>query len=470
MPTEITQKQKIDLLESWRTNPLLHHKSFFENQLWYKQEEVLLSVRDNKYTACKSANTVGKSHIAGKVVHWFLATHYPSKVVTTAPTFLQVEEILWKEIANAYYKSKEPIGGSLLKTELKFNDEWFALGISTNEVNRFQGIHSPYLLVVIDEALGVAPEIWEAIDGLHPYRVLAIGNPLDPSGDFYNCFSSPLWHKITISAQECVNWQTEHGKIPGLVTQEWIDERAEEWGRGSPLYQSRVLGEFPEEGVDTLIQRKWVEEARNRVNDGSNGTQVDNEEDSIKIGACDVASKHGQSETVVGFRYGHTIKEMKAYQQIPITSTANILKREYVSKKLDSSVVDSDGIGEGLADMLIEYKIPILEFHGGYGQKAIDFNKYKNLRTQFYCIVAKKFEKSLYSLNQLSQREYELLKNQLCSIKVKPPDPMGRIQIETKDDMMARGIKSPDYADCFMMLEYSFYCGKMGDIKEYQWR
>ena len=75
---------------------------------------------------------------------------------------------------------------------------YFAIGISTDEVNRFQGFHSPHLLVLFDEALGVDPKIWEAAEGLHPHRFLAIGNPLNPEGTFFNCFSSELWNKITI--------------------------------------------------------------------------------------------------------------------------------------------------------------------------------------------------------------------------------------------------------------------------------
>jgi len=463
-------EEKADLLELWKTNPVKWHNQLFDNTVWDKQKEVLEAVRDHKYSSVKSANTVGKSYIAAKIALWFLSTHHPSKVITTAPTWLQVEGILWKEIGNSYYKSKIPFDAEMLKTELKFSDEWFAIGISTNEVNRFQGFHSPHLLVLIDEALGVAPEIWEAIQGLHPHRILAIGNPLDPSGDFYNCFSSPLWHKITISAEECVRWQEKNGKIPGLVTREWIEERAQEWGKGSPLYQSRVLGEFPEETASTLISRVWVEKARRKVNDGKDGKDVDNEEDSVRIAAADVATKHGECETVITYRYGHTIKEMKGYYRIATTQTAQILKRYYGIKKADSVVVDSDGIGEGVSDILEQARVPVIEFHGGYGQKAIDQNRFKNLRTQFYWIVAKKFEAGLYSLNQLGEKEYELLKNQLCSIHVKAPDAMGRIQIETKEDLATRGIKSPDFSDSYVYAEFGYFMSKHAEIQGYRWR
>ncbi len=454
----------LKIREKFQSDGVLTAKTLFGSRLWSKQEEVIRSVWKNKYTAVKSGNSVGKSHISAQVALAYLASFYPSKVITTAPTFTQVENILWKEIASLYKKSKIPFGGDLLKTELRLAPEWFAIGISTNEVNRFQGFHSPYLLVVIDEALGVDPIIWEAIEGLHPHRVLAIGNPLEPTGNFFDCFSSPLWNKITISCEDCVKWQKEHGQIPGLVTQEWINEREEEWGRGSPLFQARVLGEFPDESEDTLISRRWVDEARHRV------IEEDLEEFGPRVEAVDVATKHGKCHTVFTYRYGHTIAEIKGYRGLRITDTRNILQRDYHQKQLTNLVIDADGVGEGLDDMLYERNIPFMPFHGGHGDKAIDSLRYKNLRSQFWCIVAKKFERGLYSLAKLDDKTFEILKNQLCSVRMKPPDPKGRIQIETKEDLQARGIKSPDYADSFVYAEYGFWSDRFSDIKPYRYR
>ncbi len=423
----------------------------------------MFAIRDHSRVAVRSGNTVGKSRIASEIILWFLLSHYPSKVIITAPTFNQIENILWKEIAKLYHLSSQPIGGDLLKTELKMNDEWFAIGISTDEVNRFQGFHSPNLLVIIDEALGVPQMIWEAIEGLHPSKILAIGNPLTPEGNFFNCFSSPLWYKISISCQECVDWQNRNGKIPGLVTQEWIDERKDEWGEASPLYQARVLGEFPQEGTDVLISMAWVDKARE--------IEIDEPEDAVRIVSNDVASKHGQSENVIGYRIGHTLMEVDIFHQIPITMTAQKVKLKYESKKANTIVIDSDGMGEGVGDILLQYKgLNPLEFHGGYSSKAQDSMRFHNLRTQFYLMVAKKFEKGMYSLKYIPQHIFDKLKSQLCSLKVKKPDGLGRFQIETKEDMMARGLLSPDLADMFMMAEYGYFIGKMGDLQGVSYR
>jgi hypothetical protein len=49
---------------------------------------------------------------------------------------------------------------------------------------------------------------------------------------------------------------------PYLVTRRWVYEKLWEWGEDSPLWQSRVLGSFPEQAADSLISLKWLEAAR----------------------------------------------------------------------------------------------------------------------------------------------------------------------------------------------------------------
>lgn len=462
----ISMEQKRELLAKCKSSPIIRHYAFSDKQLWSGQEDILWSVRNNKRTVVTSGNTVGKSFTAADVAMDFLQVNYPARVVTTAPTFSQVEGILWKEIRNYYHQAKFPIGGRILQTELHLKDDWFAEGISTTDVGRFQGRHNENLLVILDEASGVAKEIWEAAEALHYTRILAIGNPLDDSGPFYDAANSGHWHHIKISCEDCVEWQRLHGKIPGLVTQEWIKEQYEMFGRNSPWCQVHVRGEFPEQASDTLISRKWVEDARKRTPKDLSEL----EEDNTRVVGCDVATKHGENETVIGYRYGHVLKDIKGYFRQGTLDNIARLSLSFVSNKAEFVVVDADGIGDNYAELLEDRHVVAMEFHGGHAYKAMDTQKFKNLRSQFYRLVALKFEKGLYSLSEIGDKEYEILKGQLCAIKVKAPDGLGRLQIETKDDMQARGIKSPDYADTFMMLEYGFWMAKFQDVAAYKFR
>lgn len=463
--SQLTVEQQISIVNKWRASPIVRHYSFSNKKLWAKQEEVLWSVRNNKRTAVRSGNTVGKSFIAADVVQDWLFTRGPqAKVITTASSWKQVEEILWKEIRTAAVNSLWPIETMPLNTAWRFNDEWFAMGISTDTPVNMQGFHSPNLLVLIDEASGINQEIWDMVEALHPTAILAIGNPLEATGPFAECFNSDKWNKITISCEDCVQWQEKNGKIPGLVTREWIKEMADLHGLKSAWYRVHVLGLPPEQDEYALIERGWVDRARKGLDADGLPLDEEDEDSEVRIIPFDIASKHGENETVVGYRYGHTFKRIKGFRKQTATWIRDYVQTLYSQTEANVVVHDADGLGEPMAENLSEAHVPSLEFHGGYAQKAMS-TKFKNLRSQFYWIVAKKFEKGLYNLKHLDDKDFEMLRGQLCSIRVKPEDGMGRFQIETKEDMLARQIKSPDYADCFMMGEYGFYMHRHMELK-----
>lgn len=202
-------------------------------------------------------------------------------VVTTAPTWTQVERVLWGEIHKAAEKSRIRYT-ELHKTELKLGPGNFAIGLSTNEGVRFQGFHGR-ILIVVDEAPGVDPDIWEAIEGIRAggdVRVLALGNPTVASGPFYDAFTSNRvgWRTFTISAFYTPNLtgltletlltlsdaELDVSPRPYLVTRRWVREKWHEWGEGHPLWEARVLGQFPTQAEDALISLAWLEEAARR--------------------------------------------------------------------------------------------------------------------------------------------------------------------------------------------------------------
>ena len=49
---------------------------------------------------------------------------------------------------------------------------------------------------------------------------------------------------------------------------EWVEERKVRWGVNSPIYPSKVLGEFPDISDDILILPKWIEAAE-KANDST---------------------------------------------------------------------------------------------------------------------------------------------------------------------------------------------------------
>ena len=86
-------------------------------------------------------------------------------------------------------------------------------------------------------------------------RVLAIGNPDDPSSHFAQiCKPGSGWEVIKISAFDTPAYTGEEvpeGLLPAAVSPEWVEERKRRWGVTGPIYQSKVLGEFPDISDDS---------------------------------------------------------------------------------------------------------------------------------------------------------------------------------------------------------------------------
>src|SRR4051794_21581371 len=68
----------------------------YGDELTDYQDEILVSVQRDKVTAARSCHGSGKTFIASRAVSHFLQTHPNGIVITTAPTFKQVENQIWR--------------------------------------------------------------------------------------------------------------------------------------------------------------------------------------------------------------------------------------------------------------------------------------------------------------------------------------------------------------------------------------
>lgn len=236
-----------------RTDPVWFCKEVLGFEPWSKQREILEALRDHDRVAVRSAHGVGKTATAARAVLWFLLAHGPRscRVVTTAPTWEGVKNLLWVELRKAAMSSRMPFGATPSSTDLRLAPDWFAIGLSTDVPERFQGHHADHLLLVVDEASGVDEAIYDAARGFLTggnAKVLLIGNPTRTVGTFRRAFEPDSgWKTIHVSAFDSPNITGEEvsGRVHhALPTQDWIDEMARDYGDDSATYAVRVLGEF----------------------------------------------------------------------------------------------------------------------------------------------------------------------------------------------------------------------------------
>ena len=156
-------------------------------RLWAKQVEVCQAIARSPITVVPAGRAVGKSFLLAGTVLWWLYTRPMSLVITTGPDHRQVVSVLWKEIRRAlrprFEQGRRVSPGLVLghdhltagynspqRLSVKLGTDWGALGFAAQYEEGFSGQHAGDLLVIVDEASGVAAPIWSAIHGLAASR------------------------------------------------------------------------------------------------------------------------------------------------------------------------------------------------------------------------------------------------------------------------------------------------------------
>ena len=226
-------------------------------------------------------------------------------VITTAPSERQVREILWRELRRLYMPVRDIIGGKLTRTRLEFSPKRYAYGFSTNTEDRFQGFHSGNILVIVDEASGVDEFIYNAIDLASPLRrnsklvayrqparirrhvlqrfpqeTASNSRPFTSQRSIYPLSKTKASPRNNIKDVEYPEFDDDPNEFDEdlrtnpdhklrfigsvIASMGAIRVYSTRHGPQSSIYQTRVLGQFPEEADDTLIPLRDVEAAVKR--------------------------------------------------------------------------------------------------------------------------------------------------------------------------------------------------------------
>lgn len=415
--------------------------------LWQKQRDILHAIGRHNRVTVRSGHGVGKTLTAAVAACWFLAEHNPALVVTTAPTFRQVKEILWAELRRLWYRT--PWGqhriGHVNQTDIRLTDNRRAFGFSTDEPQRLQGLHCENLLLIVDEAGGVSKEIFEAARGLltsRNARALLIGNPILPHGPFYDSFRSSAWTGLSVSCLESPNVTAGEEIIPGLTTRAWIEEQKNEWGEDSSVYQARVLGEFPKGGEDMLIPLRWVEAAQERELPAQDN-------DTLCLG-CDVA-RYGSDRTVICLRDQFAVRHLETQTRHSTMDTAGRVLATARKWRIPAQrcFVDDTGVGGGVTDRLHEQQFNINPVN--FGESARDAERFANRRTEMFWRLRDALNPEITDSPRLA------IPKGMSELAAEITRPLytytsrGQIKLEAKDQIKARLGRSPDLADALAL-------------------
>jgi hypothetical protein len=413
-------------------------------RLWSKQEEVLRAVERERRVAVKSGNGLGKDFTAAVAVLWYVHAHDPAIVLSTAPTFRQVRHVLWRQIHRLYRNASDTLGGTMLDTRWEVAEDRYAMGLSANDADQFQGFHCENMFVVVDEAEGVAEPIYEAVEAVMTSAsptLLLIGNPTTTSGGFHRAFHRErgIYETITMSALESPNVAEGRIAVPGLTTAEWVEERRQMWGEGSEMFRARVMGEFPDRGEDNLIAISDIDDATYAPGEVPAATGG---QEPVVLGV-DVA-RFGVDRSVVVTRRGNVVLDLRAFHGFATTAVAGEIVAAARDRHPNRMNVDETGVGSGVVDILREQGFAVYGFNGSAAPLREPVIC-ANLRAEGYWTLARRFREHAIRI----PRDAELIA-ELASLRYRY-NSRGKALMESKEDMKRRGLPSPDKADALML-------------------
>jgi hypothetical protein len=420
---------------------------------------------------------MGKSAIAGMAGAWWVSVHDPYEValIASAPTYPQIARVLFRELKDNH-KAAAIRGFSLpghinQSEEWKLDDEYGTLigfgrrPADTDIVSAFQGIHRRFVMVVLDEAGGIPQDLYtaaEAVTTTADSRVLAIGNPDRRGTEFHRIFrEDETWNKIKVSAFDTPNFTGENipeELKPLLIQPGWVERQKVAWGTDSARYKSKILAEFPEEDDTTFFSQTAIDSAIDL-------DVVEDMEIPVVLGV-DVA-RFGDDDSVIYTCRGGRLRHHATWTKANAVESANRIHEAAIAFGAREVRVDGTGLGAPIVDMLANMcndSYVVISIVGSAASP--DNTRWLNARAAGYDSMR---ERMIMGNLDIDMMDKDLI-DEMMSIKYKFST-KGSIQIESKDDMRSRGMKSPDRLDAAMyasldmskLMNSAYPTGKPGD-------
>lgn len=382
-----------------------------------------------------SGHGIGKSAAIGMLLSWGMSTCEDCKVVITSNTETQLRTKTMPEVGvwfrraiNAHWFT---VNATSITSVAKGHDKtWRADAIpwSENNTEAFAGLHNKRkrIILVFDEASAIADKVWEVAEGALTDEEteiiwIAFGNPTRNTGRFKDCFGRLKHRWITRQIDSRNVEGTNKAQI-----QKWIDD----YGVDSDFVKVRVRGMFPSQSFKQFISLDDVDAAYNR------DLKPEQYNFAPKIITVDPAWE-GDDEFVISMRQGLKFKILRT---IPKNDNdlqmASLIASIEDEEKADAVFIDA-GYGTGIvsAGKTMGRKWMLVWF----AEKPSDPGCL-NKRAEMWKLM-RDWLKEGGDIPQDPQLHTELISPETV------PRMDGKLQIESKKDMKARGVPSPNRAD-----------------------
>jgi len=405
-----------------------------------------------RFTPCRiaraSGHGIGKSALIAMLVKWGLDTAMDTRIVITANTESQLLTKTAPEIAKWHGLSVtkgwfRATASALVSTAAGHERGWRAdlvtWGIANTEA--FAGLHNQgkRIILVFDEASGIAAKVWEVAlgaltDAETEIIFLAFGNPTQTSGAFRECFGK---HRDRWNAAQ-IDSRTVEG-----TNRAYLDELVRTYGEDSDLVRVRVRGLFPSSSSMQFIGTAEVEAARVRA-------VCPMVSDPIIFGLD--CARFGNDHSTLAIRHGRDARTRpwkRWHQQDAMTLAGDVALQAQLHCP-DAIFVDAGNIGAAVIDRLRQLGVPNVHevWFGGAGRDAMWAGEMRvktgNKRSEMWTNMRG-------WLSGGAIPDEDALAADLTGVEYGYAADQVSILLEKKEHMKGRGLGSPDDGDALAL-------------------
>lgn len=435
----------------WREHPADMVRELFQVQPDAWQEEALEVFPHNPYLALLACKGPGKTCLLAWLIWNFLLTRPFPKVAATSISGDNLRDNLWSELA--LWRTRSPLLQHLFEwtttriVSKEHPETWWASartwpksGDASAQANTLAGLHSDYIMFLIDESGGVPDTVMvsaeAALSSCKEGHIVQAGNPTHLAGPLYRAHKDRKseggrWYVIEITGDP------EDPKRSPRISVDWAREQIRVYGKDNPWVLVNVFGRFPPNSINSLIGEDDVRDAMNRYyRPYQIGPQP-------KIMGVDVA-RQGDDSSVLAFRHGPQMFPMRRYRNVENGVVgASIANRHWNEFDADACFVDATG-GLGFTwidqlNVLGKSAIPVQ-----FASVPTSSDRYRNKRAEMFFLFVEWIKNGGALPPYDSEGGPELLKALVNTTYTFDKD---RMRLEEKDVIKAKIGFSPDEAD-----------------------
>jgi hypothetical protein len=393
--------------------------------------------------AVSSGHGIGKSTLAAWLVCWIMSTRPHAQGTITANTYTQLETKTWAAVKRwmaLCITSHWFVSGDQRMYHKDHKDTWFCSPQSSKEENSeaFAGQHAvgSTSFYIFDEDSGISDGVHEVAEGGltdgEP-MIFLFGNCTRITGNFYrSCFGAQRdrWAPIVVDSRNS-----------SFTNKDQIAEWIELYGEDSDFVRVRVRGLAPRASDAQFIDQERVLQAQRR--------QVVVLEDEPLVAGVDLAWG-GEDDNVIRFRRGadaRTIPPIRIKGEftrdpaVMVNRLADIMTKDYHGRTIHTLFLDSAGIAGPIGARLRQLGFRNVQ-EVNFGADSPDV-KCRFMRDYIWQ------EMKQWLITAAIDKDPQL-EADLCGPGVLN-DLKQRVWLESKKDMKARGLDSPDDGDALAL-------------------